>query len=146
MAWTKMKTVAVVSAAVILGGGTTVVVVKKVVLPAIHPDSSDDSLWSINSGNLDKQPRILLIRPTHFPNGGGWVMSGERALGQNAHVETMIPIAYQSRSTRMIFPPELPATVTKERFDFLSNLPKGSSAAFQAELKKQFGITARREM
>jgi uncharacterized protein (TIGR03435 family) len=147
MAWTKFKTAVVISAAVILGGGTTAVVVKKIVLPAIQPTpSDDDSLWTINSANLDKQPRILLIRPTHFPNGGGWVMKDQRALGQNAHVETMIPIAYNSRSTRMIFPPSLQATVTKDRFDFLVNLPTGNSAAFQAELKKQFGIVGRREM
>ena len=135
MAWTKMKTAAVVGAAVILGGGTTAVVVKTVVLPAFRNDSVDDSSWSINSDNLDKQPRIILIRPTRFPNGGGWVMINGRALGQNASVETMIPVAYNSRSTRMIFPPELLTTVTKERFDFLANLAKDSSAAFQQKLK-----------
>jgi uncharacterized protein (TIGR03435 family) len=91
---------------------------------------------------LDKQPRILLVRPTHFPNGGGWVMSGERMLGQNASIGTMFTVAFETPAIRSVFPPDLP----KENYDFLVNLPSDGRAEFKEQLKKQFGLTARYEV
>jgi uncharacterized protein (TIGR03435 family) len=139
MAWSKLKTAALLGA--VLLGGTTTVVVKMLI-----PPSMDESLWSINSANLSKAPHILLFRPTKYPQSGGWTSYDEKWLIVNQLVDTLFEIAYSANAVRTVFPPELPAELPTERYDVLVNLPSGGREAFQAELKKRFGLIGRNEM
>ena len=53
----------------------------------------------------------------------------------------MLEAAYATQA-RMVFSTELP----QGRYDFIANLPNGTAQALQAEIRKKFGLVARREM
>ena len=143
MAWTKIKTAVAVGAAVLLATGTTVAV--KNILPtkkhvAYSADVDNEAFWQLNSMVLDQAPPMVLIRPTHFPDSGGWVSSGQKFLGKNATLETIIQIANGFSKVRTVYPPNLPA----EKFDFIASVPDGRRA-LRDEIKKQFGLSNRTE-
>ena len=148
MAWSKIKTAVVAGAFVLLATGTTVVVEK-----TAHPKLSatdlawadDPKYWKLDSRVLNQLPSVLLLRPTKFPNRGGSVSTGQRALGINAPVEDLLGNAYGYNRSRTIFTSELPPG----KYDYLMTPPYKPWDPLRGELKKQFGLVAhteRREM
>lgn len=70
MAWTKLKTAAVVGAAVILGGGTTGVVVNKLRSNPVYEEGTQE--WQVrnfDSRILQTTPPQVMILPARFPRG-----------------------------------------------------------------------------
>ncbi len=136
MAWAKAKVAIATGAAVLLAGGTTVVVMAKAV--------PQPAFWLQGVvGNFTNAPQIVLIRRTKFPEANhGSSVAGERMIAVNVPVEAILKEAYGENYLRTVKPPNMP----KGNFDFLVNLPTGSRTAFQTELKKKFGMTARREV
>jgi uncharacterized protein (TIGR03435 family) len=139
MAWTKAKTAIVAGAVVLLAAGTATVTVKEI---QAHLDNDSWDTDNLNSQLLDKAPHIVKIIPSKFPNNGGWVASGERMLGVGDMDDEIVILAYRGKATRTIFLTPLP----EKKYDFIANLPSGSSEALQKEVKKQFGVVGRTEM
>jgi uncharacterized protein (TIGR03435 family) len=148
MAWTKAKMTIVVGMSVLLAVGTATITIEK-----IHQRENNEwQLGQISSRLLEKPPYKTIILPTKSAKrtkqagSGGmvWVADG-RVLGINASVEEILRVVYMAygemNPNRVILKTELP----KEKFDVLSNLPKGSRAALQQELIKKFGVIGRFE-
>ncbi|MEO5802970.1 MAG: TIGR03435 family protein [Verrucomicrobiota bacterium] len=136
MAWTKVKTAIAVGAALLVTGTTTVFVKK------ILPPSIDDSLWTFE--NMPHLPPIVLIRETHFAKRDQRslaINAEEKMLGKRQSVADMLAAAYNFNQVRTIFPTTLP----QEDFDFFVNVPREGRSAFQTEIKKKFGLAAKRE-
>jgi uncharacterized protein (TIGR03435 family) len=148
MAWTKAKMAIVSGVVVLLAAGTTTVTVEK-----IHEHRNEAwQLGSINAQFLVNPPYRTVILPTQSAkrsrkngNGGMATMEDGRAYGINASVVEMLSVAnwaYGSGSpSRTVLMVEIPTN----RYDYFSNLPKGSKAALQREIKKRFGVAGRFE-
>ncbi|MGB7749761.1 MAG: TIGR03435 family protein [Verrucomicrobiia bacterium] len=139
MAWTKAKTAIVVGTSVLLAVGTTTVTVKE-----IHDHRMYS--WEVpnpNIGLLGQAPPQVTILPAKFlkSGGAGWAANNGRVLGISAGIIDMLEAAYATQA-RMVFSTELP----QGRYDFIANLPNGTAQALQAEIRKKFGLVARREM
>ena len=139
MAWTKAKTAIVVGASVLLAAGTATVTIKE-----IHDHRMYS--WEVpnpNIGLLGQAPPQVTILPAKFlkSGGAGWAANNGRVLGISAGIIDMLEAAYATQA-RMVFSTELP----QGRYDFIANLPNGTAQALQAEIRKKFGLVARREM
>jgi RNA polymerase sigma factor (sigma-70 family) len=142
MAWTKVKTAIVVGVGVLVATGTTTIVLKEISTPAI-----DDSFWEdLSTNNLKKAPPVVIVRTTHFPNSSGETTPAfeDRVAGRNARLVDMLEGAYGLDYTRMILPPEFAGD--QRQFDYLVTKTNRAREEFQAEIKKQFGWTAKREI
>ena len=137
MAWTKMKMVVVVGAGVLLAAGTTTIVVQKMASPSI-----DESLWKPDSRVFQTVPPILIIRPTQNDGvASSSVSKGEKAMRLNATVAELLSVAYGISESQIILPDGLP----QDHFDLMLTLNSHPREALQAEIKKRFGLVARRE-
>jgi uncharacterized protein (TIGR03435 family) len=139
MAWTKAKTAIVAGAGILLAAGTTTVTVKE-----IQRHENSDSQWDIgriDSRILETAPRIVKIIPSKFPNHSGWASIDDgRILGLGETAGDIVQAAYGSVRTRTILTTRLP----EGKFDFIANLPSGSSEALQQAVEEQFDIIGRR--
>jgi uncharacterized protein (TIGR03435 family) len=141
MAWTKMKIAFVVGTGVLLAAGTTVT------LRHIEAHRSEN-LWrvpNLSSAVVEQTPPQVRILPTKFrPPVGALVGTpkGDQAAGIRVPLHEIAWIAYGWQPARILFPGGEPA----ERYDFVSTLSRGTKEALQAEIKKQFGLTGRREI
>jgi uncharacterized protein (TIGR03435 family) len=146
MAWTKAQTVVAVSVGVFLAAGTTTIVVKEVA-PRFSGDTDKYFLEMGRTWNdLKTLPPYFIVRPTHFEklvlNGTTAIGSKDRAIGRAMDFKSMLGYAYDFHNQpRTIFPENLPAG----RFDFLVSVPD-ALGKFQAEIKKQFGYTAQKDV
>ena len=146
MAWTKAKMAIAVGVGVLLAAGTATVVVEK----AVHPKLSatdlswldDPKYWKLDSRVLDRLPSVFVLRPTKFPQGGGSISTGKRALGVKVAPEDLLAYAYGFSTARMVFNTELP----EGNFDYIMTPPYEPWKPLQGELKKQLGLTAHPEM
>lgn len=150
MAWAKAKTVVVIGVAAILATGTTVAVVKgleKGPAPAAGEKLSPEDVYLAGfTGNHEKAPQALMVRPTHFPlknslyfwRGGSLAY----AAGRNVGLTDILTAAYNFRPARMVLPAYPPTT----HFDFLATLPNCPNETFQAAIKNTLGWTAHPEM
>jgi uncharacterized protein (TIGR03435 family) len=145
MAWAKAKFVIGATAALVLVAGTTTVMLEKIAFSEPDPFSKvDKAFWTnFHSGSISNLPQMVVIRPTKRPTEGATGGYGEKMIGINASMETILFDAY-SIGTGLVRT-EFPSNMPKGNFDYLANLPVGSKKAFQEELKKKFGITARHE-
>jgi uncharacterized protein (TIGR03435 family) len=141
MAWTKMKTAIVVGVVILLAAGTTSVTVKKIKEHSLSwqvPKASFKVLYA-----AFPQVRIL---PTKFTNAdldfvGEATKENIKALGISEPFLEVVCAAYEAKPSRAAILTELPPG----KFDFIANLSTGSAVALQQAIKKDFGITARRE-
>ena len=154
MAWTKMKTAVVVSVGLLLAAGATTVAVKEI-------QTHQGYQWQVQVEDLstvlrDAPPMVKIVptifsnRPNHFISGIEMPIGSIREvnimrIGFDTSVENMIFNAY-SRTDKSYYPPRviLPK-MPQERYDFIVNLPKGSSEALAQEIKRKFGFVARTE-
>jgi uncharacterized protein (TIGR03435 family) len=138
MAWTKAKTAIVATAAVVLAAGTTTVTVEK-----IHQRDLD-AQWDTGHADaqiLDRLPHIVRIIPTRFPNGFNMEINKSGSIGFAANVREMLQAVYGGYYDRTIFLTPMPSG----EYDFIANLPTGSSEALAKEMQKRFGIIGRVE-
>jgi uncharacterized protein (TIGR03435 family) len=142
MAWTKAKMAVAVGVGILLAAGTTTVTVEK-----IKQHKADES-WRVrpfDSRVLDRVSPQVEILPAKLPRGGGWGngMHG-KMMGTGVGVETIVQTAYGFwYSARTIISTELPKN---KYYDFIASLPNENAEALQQEIKKQFGVVARREI
>jgi uncharacterized protein (TIGR03435 family) len=138
MAWTKAKTAIIAGVVVLLAAGTTTITVKK-----IEQYKADD-LWrvqNISTKILDQVSPQVKILPSKF-SSGGTATKNNKMMGTGSDVTNIVRMAYEFRSpVRIIFSTELP----KRKYDFMANLPSGNAEALQREIRKQFGVIAKRE-
>jgi uncharacterized protein (TIGR03435 family) len=139
MAWTKMKTAAVVCIGILLAAGTTTVTVKEIRALEHQP-------WqTINfKGKVPFQATILPTRFSHFSgmNDRGADYTDKR-WGLCVPLNDILAEAYGVNSALILPLASLPAN----NYDFIANLPNGRNrAALQLEIKNKFGLTGRREI
>ena len=146
MAWTKAKTVIIVSTGILLATGTSTVVVERVIAKS-HSTSdepawaNDPRNWELNSRLIDTLPQAFILRPTRFANNGGEVADNNRQVLRNVAVQRLIADAYSFRDTRIIFPPGLPPA----QFDLMLTMPDHPKELLQQEIRKRFGLVAHKE-
>jgi len=144
MAWTKAKMAIAVSAGVLfVGGSTGTLVFKKWEAYQAYRDS-----WRVaglDSGSVERAVPQVRILPTQFePPVHSLVQtaSNDRWGGIAVTAGEIAWAAYDWRPARIVFPSGPPA----QRYDFMANLPQGSTAALQKELKRTLGLAGRREL
>jgi uncharacterized protein (TIGR03435 family) len=141
MAWTKAKMAVVVGVGILLAAGTTTVTVEKI---EQHKANESWRVRPFDSRILDLVSPQVEILPAKLLHGGGWGngMHG-KMMGTGVGVETIVQTAYGFwYSARTIVSTELPKD---KYYDFVASLPSGNAEALQQEIKKQFGVVARRE-
>ena len=143
-AWAKAKTAIAVGIGILVAAtATTTVTVKE-----IRNHQNDEwQLGGINAEYLRKPPYRTVILPTkaaqrsnNVANSGSASIGYDRAYEINVSVEDMLRFAFgnQISQARTVLTTELPA----RKYDFFTNLQKGSREALQAEIRKKFGVTA----
>ena len=146
MAWTKAKTAIVVGVGILIATGTTTVAIKEI-------SSSGAEKYFLDMehvGDLLRQiPPHLIVRPTRYAkittgiNGVRMDSPVSRAIGRNQDLKMVVQNAYHFSNDQRIVPPE--GGFPKGGFDYLVTVPDGLEK-LQAEIKKQFGYQARREV
>ncbi len=115
MAWTKTQSAIVAGAVILLTAGTITVVVNE-----IHPFLSrhaswtdDPKYWQLDFNNqnatlkrISKLPPVLVLRPTRFPTGYGFMGTGSKVVGKNQPTSEIIRMAYDSSWSHRIVLPE----------------------------------------
>ena len=144
MAWTKAKTSIVAGAWVLLAVGTTTVVVDKMRPgPAkIEPSVLDAYLQDPDLFIPSNAPAIVAIQPTHFPMAGAILTIGEKEFGRDIYLYVAILKAYDFPSFRRLICPE---KLARTRVDYLVSVTNRPREKFQAEIKREFGLTAHLE-
>ena len=150
MAWTKAQTVIVTVSAVLLAAGTTTVAVKEF-HPFISRNASwtdDPKYWQLDFNNqnatfkrISKLPPVLVLRPTRFPTGYGFMGTGSKVVGKNQPTSEIIRMAYDSSWSHRIV---LPEDFSQKFFDIMMTLPDQEHPyeILQQELTRQCGLTA----
>ena len=89
-------------------------------------------------------PQVVLIPSEYKTPSGGWRMfNANNTIGIRISAPLVVQSAYNwNSSSRLIMAADLPPG----EFDFIANLPTGALEALQAEIKKQWGVVAEREM
>jgi len=143
MAWTKMKTAIVVGAGVLIAAGTTEITIKEIQKHRTYQWQSHDSDSVFDSDVLDQASPQVRILPTKFhPFGGTWESHG-KIMGRRAPIEFILQAAYDfNPHTRIL----VPADVPNGSYDFIASLPDGNQEALRQEVKRMFGMIAKREM
>jgi uncharacterized protein (TIGR03435 family) len=139
MAWTKAKTIIVSGVAVLLAAGTATVTIKAI---AAH---RAEASWRVRNPDANRAPLLVKILPTKFPDSVDALNVGSRGdnwVGVGQPVFEIARVAYGWRPGRIRFAGAQP----RERYDFISTLPRATGPALQAELKKQLGFVGHREM
>jgi uncharacterized protein (TIGR03435 family) len=104
-----------------------------------------EASWRVPNPDANRAPLLVKILPTKFPesvsalNVGG---RGDNWVGVGQPVFEIARVAYGWRPGRIRFAGAQP----RERYDFISTLPRATGPALQAELKKQLGFVGHREM
>jgi uncharacterized protein (TIGR03435 family) len=148
MAWTKIKTAIVVSASVLLAAGTTTLVVEKVNTSSNDPSwTNDPKYWELDFNNsnatqqrISRLRPVLVLRPTHFQSGFGFMSFGDKMIGKNQPISEIIRMAYDPTWThRLVLPNDFP----EEQFDIMLTLPSERQPLEKLKEKLQrIGITA----
>ena len=147
MAWTKMKTAAVVGISTLLIVGAPTVTVM-----AIHKSRADAienyfAHWDKFNMDMVPLPEVVVLRPSKYANKGNLVLSSSdlgpkgRLMRRGAAFTDILQTAYGFGPEQMVLPANLP----KGQFDMLLTVPKNSRELLRAEIKKQYGIVAHPE-
>ncbi len=149
MAWTKMKTMAVVAVAAIAGISVTTVAVRHLIHPkpvaAAYPG---DWIWEGNSRILERVPPMLLLRPTQFPAPYvPFEMFGgkNRYLARGKTVKQLLASIYSQKNSqaRLIFLAPLP----DDKLDCILVTPQTKWwDALESEINKRYNLVTHFEM
>ena len=153
MAWTKAKSAAVAVTAVILATGTTTVIVKHIAAGPAHVSNEavDDSFFEANGDKLaGAPPNLLILRESRSARTSGpLTIAGYKGVppgvfrmsGQGVSFDDVINAAFGSLPDRIIHT----VAPVGNKFDFLVTVPEKQKEALQAEIARQYGLTARQE-
>ena len=153
MAWTKAKSAAVAVIAVILATGTTTVIVKHIAAGAarVSNEDVDDSFFEANGDKLaGAPPNLLILRESRSARTSGpLTIAGYKGVppgvfrmsGQGVSFDDVINTAFGSLPDRIVHT----ADPVGNKFDFLVTVPEKQKEALQAEIARQYGLTARQE-
>jgi uncharacterized protein (TIGR03435 family) len=163
MAWTKVKTAALIGIGILLAAGTTTLTVK-----GIQNYRNDDYPWQVENPTpdmLNTLPPLVKIVPTKFPNrrGSEEVSVGSSSLGIGMRIVDILQMAYNedalydpNKRLRMLLLTKIPSA----KYDYIANFGlhnleeiqqdkvrqlSGNVGALQKALKKQFGLVGSRE-
>jgi uncharacterized protein (TIGR03435 family) len=127
MTWTKAKAT-IVGASMLLAAATTTVL-------AVD--------WELNSKVLDKNPPVIILRPTQFQSmGTGGATAGNKIVLKNVSLRLLLSMAYAPMfEYRMVLPSDCP----KGNFDFMFTQSGSETEALKSKIKKQFGLVAHLE-
>jgi uncharacterized protein (TIGR03435 family) len=145
MAWTKMKTAAVVSISALLAAGTTTVTV--VTIKKATARTIENYFAHFDSMDIDTAPPVLILRPSKYANQGNYVIAGRdygpegRIMRRGCSFGEILSTAYGFGPEQMVLPPNQP----RGHFDLLLTVPNNSREALREEIKKQFGLVAHPE-
>jgi uncharacterized protein (TIGR03435 family) len=138
MAWTKLKTTAVVGVGLLLAAGATTVAVKEM---AYRRASSWQDAKYFDDRIMDGTPPQVQILPSKHPNGGGWGENNGKLMGFNADARQLLNEVYGWSPVRTVFAARLPTG----RYDYIANLERGSREALKNEAIKKFGVSGHHE-
>ena len=147
IAWTNAKTAVVVGVGILLAAGTTTVTIREIQSRKAGTHETYD--WQVPhfDGRLfaeimkNTSPLVRIV-PSKYSSPGPFGGDGNGFLGIAVPLSNIITMAYTNSSTvRTVYDAELPTGL----YDFIANVPSGSSEALQQELKKTFGLTGRME-
>jgi uncharacterized protein (TIGR03435 family) len=140
MAWTKVKTAVVIGFGVLIALGTTTATVNEIQKYWAYR-------WQVlpfNRRVLDQAPPLVKIVSSKLRPYGGLHISGNKMLGLSLPAFEVLVDAYNfSLYRRVILTTDLPPDTF---YDFIASLPSGNNEALQQEIKRRFGIVAKREM
>jgi uncharacterized protein (TIGR03435 family) len=145
MAWTKAKTAIVVGVGILLATGTTTVVVRELTSAGTEKYFQDME----HVGDLLSHiPPHLIVRPTHYAKITTGITAvrqfqPDRGIGRNQDLKMMVQYAYNFSNDLRIVARE--GGFPKGGFDYLVTVPDGLEK-LQAEIRKQFGYQAHREV
>jgi len=147
MAWTKIKTAAVVGVGAILFVGAPTVTV--MAIHKSHANAVEDYFahWDRMSLDTAPLPDVIVLRPSKYANKGDYVLASSdmspegRLMRRGTSFPEVLQTAYGFGPEQMVLPANLP----RGQFDMLLTVPKNSRELLRAEIKKQFGITAHPE-
>ena len=150
MAWTKAKMVIAAGAAFLLVGGTTTMVLKESTgdyFGGLFGGDPYERIFAQPDGRsmprLNSAPPILIVRPTRYPNkGSGIGTTTGKSVYVGVPLSDLLGWAYGVHPIRVILPEGMPDL----KYDYLNTLPNRQNEALQDELKKQYGLVARREV
>jgi uncharacterized protein (TIGR03435 family) len=147
MAWTKAKTTIVVGVSLLLAAGTATVVVKedhKYWANAWETETFNTNIVKI----LKATPPLVEIRPAKFPRSKGWAYSGGVLDQKMAGVSRTLKVITDWANTTDLMPDRhiFPDDMTTNEYDFIVNLPTGSSQALQKKIEEQFGLMQKVEI
>ena len=143
MAWTKVKSMIVTGVAAILVVGTTSVTVETVKHNATSR-AVEKCFQSLTTRALDAAPPVLVLRPSRYAAMGDLAIGGSnfgpngRIMLRGATFTEVLSTAYLIAPQQLVLPPNPPSG----RFDVLLTLKQNPRQALQAEIKKQFGLSA----
>jgi uncharacterized protein (TIGR03435 family) len=138
-AWT--KTAIVVGVIVVLAIGTTTVAIR-------HYYTLDEPSWALDTRTLMKDPPVVALRPS---SSGitGITSTDTRMVARGVSLRALLSHAYGPPIThfhwsgnRVILPPD----ISDGKFDFLLTVSDHPQEALQAQIKKQLGLVAHREL
>jgi uncharacterized protein (TIGR03435 family) len=141
MAWTKLKTAAVVGLAALLTAGTTTFTVRAV---RHSRDAALESYFTRLDGDyLETAPPMVLLRPSRYASLGSYCAFGRdivqgKVVCRGSAFSLMLVKAYGFGPEQTIMPPNPP----QGQFDLLLTVPDHAREALRAEIKKQFGLVA----
>ncbi|HUJ11763.1 MAG TPA: TIGR03435 family protein [Verrucomicrobiae bacterium] len=128
MAWAKVKTTLLGTSVLVAAATTTAVAIS----------------WELKSEALDKNPPVVILRPTQFQHMTGGASSGLRFVEENVSLRALLEEAYlqaanfQPLEYRMVLPSDCPTG----HFDFMFTQSGSAPEALKNEIKKQFGLVA----
>jgi uncharacterized protein (TIGR03435 family) len=140
MAWTKAKLAIAATVVVALAAGTATLAVKEIAAPKLEPWQKEYDL--LVTDRVPPQAKVLPSPSTRaWQNIAGSHDGKLLGLGKNFTEVMLAAHGWQFNGGQLIFTVPVP----EGRYDFISNLPRGQTIALQQEIKKKFGLVARRE-
>lgn len=92
----------------------------------------------------DVPPQVVLIPTEYSAPSGGWGTSrSNMTIGIRMSADFVLQSAYAWPSRQRM---RLPDRMPEGQFDFIANLPTGALEALQAEIKKQWGLIAEKQL
>lgn len=140
----KLKLLAVVGSAAILTSGG-ILFVNHIVA---QNTSVDDSAWSrMDTRALNALQPAFVLRPTHFSSPvqgmvGGLAVNGNKMLGRALTFDALMGMAYGVDPSHVVSASDKPAG----HYDLLMTTPDASKELLQAEIKRQFGYVAHKDL
>jgi uncharacterized protein (TIGR03435 family) len=128
MAWIKTKTAMIIGAGVLMAAGA-----------ATWQAGGPTGLFD-RSVLEQEPPQVKIVASKFTAEAAG--NSADKRMGTGLPAPAVVAMAYGFDTPARTI---LAATLPEGRYDFIASLPQGNAEALQREVKRQFGVVARRE-